>query len=93
MQKNLPVGDAYVRIFVRLWFDLSAWFQFLIKGKPQFTLAISKAHFHFFKQLGKTAKKRDTVQIPMNALSGVYKRSIVWAYFIKKIKTFNQLRW
>lgn len=93
MQKNLPKGDAYVRIFVRLWFDLSAWFQFLLKGKPQFTWAISKAHFHFFKQLGKTAKKRGAVQIPITTLSGVYHGSIVWAYFIKGVKKFSQLNW
>ncbi|KQC00930.1 glycosyltransferase family 2 protein [Pedobacter sp. Hv1] len=93
MQKNLPKGEAYVRVFIRMWFDLSAWFQFLIKGKPQFTWAISKAHFHFLKQLGKTAQKRTETQIPMNALSGVYQGSIVWAYFVKGIKKFSQLGW
>lgn len=93
MQKNLPMADAYARIFVRLWFDLAAWFQFLLKGKPQFTWAISKAHFHFFKQWGQTAKKRTAVQFPIRSHSGVYSQSIVWAYFIKKIRKFSELPW
>ncbi len=93
MQKNLPMADAYARIFIRLWFDLAAWFQFLLKGKPQFTLAISKAHFHFFKQWGRTLRKRAAVQLAISSHSGVYNHSIVWAYFIQKIRKFSDLHW
>lgn len=91
MQKNLPQGDAYFRIFVRLWIDFAAWFQFLFKGKTEFTMAISKAHFHFFKDLSKTNKKRGIQQIPLLKHSGTYKSSIIYAYFVKKIKKFNDL--
>lgn len=93
MQKNLPKGEAYWRIFIRLWYDLSAWFQFLLQGKPKFTMAISKAHFHFFKQLMKTARKRSQKQLPLKQHSGVYKGSLVWAYFVaKKIRKFSELK-
>lgn len=91
MQKNLPKGDAYLRIFVRMWIDFAAWWQFLLTGKPKFTLAISKAHIHFLLSLPKTAKKRNKKQIPISELTGTYNRSIVWTYFIKKIKKFSQL--
>lgn len=91
MQKNLPKHEAYLRIFARLWFDLIAMLQFMLKGKFKFSTAINKAHFHFFKQLGKTAKKRGEKQIPMKALTGVYKSSIVWAYFVKKMRKFTDL--
>lgn len=91
MQKNLPKGEAYKRIFIRLWYDLAAWLQFLLKGKPKFTMAISKAHFHFFKQIMRTAGKRTSKQLPLKQHSGVYKGSIVWAYFIKKIRKFSEL--
>lgn len=92
MQKNLPKTEAYFRIGIRLWIDLAAWLQFLLKGKPKFTLAISKAHFHFFKQVGKTASKRADKQIALKHHTGTYQASIVWAYFAKKVKKFSELR-
>ncbi len=93
MQKNLPVQDAYFRIFIRLWLDLAAWIQFLLKGKFDFSMAISKAHLHFFRDINHTAQKRTALQMPYLNHTGVYKYSIVYRYFIDKIKTFNQLRW
>lgn len=93
MQKNLPVQDAYFRIFIRLWLDLAAWIQFFLKGKWEFSRAISKAHFHFFRDLNKNAQKRMAFQLPFLKHTGVYRSSIVYAYFIEKIKSFSQLRW
>jgi GT2 family glycosyltransferase len=93
MQKNLPKGEAYFKIMMRMWFDFAAWWQFLLKGKPKFTLAITKAHFHFLMQLGKTASKRANKQISFAAHTGVYQQSIVWAFFVKKIKKFSELKW
>ncbi len=93
MQKNLPLDDAYVRIFIRFWFDLAAWLQFLLKGKPEFTLAISKAHFHFLRDLSRNAQKRTKIQIPLLKHTGVYKNSIVYSFFIEKIKAFSQIKW
>jgi GT2 family glycosyltransferase len=92
MQKNLPANDAYFRIFIRMWIDFAAWIQFLLKGQPKFTLAISKAHIHFLRDLNKTALKRAKNQIPFLQHSGVYKSSIVYSYFINKIKQFQSLK-
>lgn len=92
LQKNLPKNDAYFRIFVRMWIDLAAWFQFLFQGKFKFTMAISKAHIHFLIDLFKTAKKRDKQQIPYLMHSGVYQSSIVFDYFVRKIKVFSALK-
>jgi hypothetical protein len=93
MQKNLPLEDAYARIFIRIWLDFAAWIQFLLKGKPAFTLAISKAHFHFFRDIRRNAQKRTKIQVPYLNHTGVYKSSIVYSFFIDKIKVFSQLRW
>ncbi len=93
MQKNLPKDQLFGFIFVRLWLDLMAWFQFLLKGKPAFTWAISKAHFDFFKYYRQTARKRSTHQLPFNRLQGVYPKSIVWDYFFRRIKKFSDLKW
>ncbi|TKC10195.1 glycosyltransferase family 2 protein [Pedobacter polaris] len=93
MQKNLPKEDAYFRIFIRMWFDLAAWLQFLLKGKTEFCGAVSKAHFHFFRDIKHTAQKRTIKQSPLLQHTGVYKNSIVYSYFINKIKKFSQLNW
>jgi GT2 family glycosyltransferase len=93
MQKNLPKNEVFLKIFIRMWFDLAAWLQFLLKGKTKFAMAINRAHIHFFKQLKKTAAKRTTKQIGLKQLTGVYPKSIVWAYFVKKMKSFNELKW
>jgi len=92
MQKNLPAGDAVFRIFIRMCIDFIAWWHFLLTGKPKFTLAVSKGHWHFLQALTKTNKKRDRKQIPYAKHAGVYNNSIVWAFFIKKIQFFSKLK-
>lgn len=91
MQKNLPFAQAVFKIFVRLWLDLTAWFQFALKGQFAFAFSINKAHFHFFKDFFKTAVKRGAQQIPLNQHQGVLNGSIVWKYFIGKKKKFKEL--
>lgn len=91
MQKNLPANEAFIRIFVRFFIDFAAWVQFLLKGKPQFTWAISKAHFHFLQSASHHARKRGQA-LPFLSHTGVYKQSIVYQYFIQKVRTFSRLR-
>lgn len=92
MQKNLPFGEALLKIFVRLWLDLAAWFQFALKGQFAFAFSINKAHFQFFKAFFKTAAKRSTKQISLNQHQGVLNGSIVWKYFIEKKKKFSEIK-
>jgi len=91
MQKNLPFGEAMFKIFVRLWLDLAAWFQFALKGQFAFAFSINKAHFQFFKRFFRTAEKRGKQQIPLHQHQGVLKGSIVWRYFGKKIGKFSDI--
>ncbi|MGM9475971.1 glycosyltransferase family 2 protein [Pedobacter sp. GSP4] len=92
MQKNLPAGDAVFRILIRMCIDFIAWWHFLLSGKPKFTMAVSKGHWHFLKSLSKTNKKRQQVQKPYTKHSGVFNKSVVWAFFIKKIRHFSELK-
>ncbi len=91
MQKNLPVGDAIFRISIRMCIDFIAWWHFLLSGKPKFTLAVSRGHWHFITFIFKTNQKRQTTQIPYTEHTGVYNNSVVWAFFIKKIRFFKDL--
>lgn len=92
MQKNLPKEDAYWRIIVRFFLDFIAWLRFLVQGKTEFAMAITKAHVFFLKNLSQTAKKRSQKQLPYLKHTGVYRNSIVYDYFIKKIERFSKLK-
>lgn len=91
MQKNLPLKDAYSRIFIRMCIDFVAWLHFLIQGKAAFAWAINRAHYDFLSNLAKNGAKRTGKQIDFLKHTGQYPYSIVWAYFIKKIRFFSQL--
>lgn len=91
MQKNLPANDAYFRIAIRMCIDFVAWWHFLLTGKPKFTVAVTKGHYHFLKALFKTGNKRTLYQKPYLQHTGTYANSVVWAFFVKKIKYFSGL--
>jgi GT2 family glycosyltransferase len=91
LQKNLPIGDAYFRIFIRFFMDFIAWIHFIVEGKVDFAMAITKAHIYFFQFFWRNAKKRTGNQKPFLLHSGQYRSSIVYDYFIKKISHFSQL--
>ncbi len=56
--KNLPNPHVFFVIPVRLVLDGLAGIMFLLQGKPNHTWAIVKAHFGFYKRMGKYWKKR-----------------------------------
>lgn len=80
---------------LRLVLDGIAGIQMLLSGKPIGTATILKAHFHFYGNLGKWLHKRSEAKkaITHRDESGIYKRSIVWDYFILRKKTFPKLKW
>lgn len=92
MQKNLPLGDAYSRIFIRMCIDFVAWLHFLLQGKLDFAWAVNKAHYHFVFNILKNGRKRKGRQIDFLKHTGQYPSSIVWAYFVQKIRFFSQLK-
>ena len=92
--KNLPSKNLIIKIFIRLILDGLAGIKFLLDGKPKFTLAIIKAHFYMYANLSSTLKKRKENQEKFGKLtlpSTIYPKSIVWQYFVKKNKTFEEL--
>jgi GT2 family glycosyltransferase len=91
LQKNLPSNDAWPRIFIRMCFDFLAWIHFLAQGKTDLAWSINKAHYHFLQNLSRNGRKRTAQQIDFLKHTGQYPSSIVWAYFIKKIRYFTQL--
>lgn len=83
--KNLPKSSLYTILFIRMFLDGLAGIQFIFKGKLSHCFAILKAHYSFYCLFRKNYKKRNDFQ------SEAYfkTKSIVYLYFIKKVKIFK----
>ena len=96
--KNEPTGKLLWLIPLRFLLDGLAGIVFLIKGKNSSFWAIIRAHFSFYGQYFATLRKRHlTNQIvekhriaPIDR-AGVYPKSIVWKYFVARIRRFSEL--
>ncbi|MDF2432054.1 MAG: hypothetical protein JWP44_1685 [Mucilaginibacter sp.] len=95
LQNNLPFWRAVFIIIIRIWMDLLAIFRFLNEGKRKDAWAVSRAHQNFVGSLFKSKNKNPSVSVGKKykhyPLKGIYKGSIVWAFFIKKKKHFTEL--
>lgn len=91
LQKNLSFSKALIIITIRFGLDFLSLIKFLFDGKPKNAIAISKAHFYFFGNLFKNIKKSKSINVSKFNDKGLYKRSVVWQYFIRKKKTFSSL--
>ncbi|MDZ4665035.1 MAG: glycosyltransferase family 2 protein [Bacteroidota bacterium] len=94
LTKDHPSKGLLFKLWVRLNLDGIAGAKFFFSLQPQHCFAILRAHFAFYFSIGKTLKKRKQLK----ALNGYepqfdnsYNKSIVYAYFIKGKKKFNEL--
>jgi GT2 family glycosyltransferase len=92
--KNTP-GNLFLTLIGKLLFDGLAGLSFLARGSFRDCLAVIKAHFYIYFHFGKVIKKRKQLKVSntRTALKGMYPRSIVKDYFLKKRKTFSELDW
>lgn len=91
--KNLPGKRLFPVIIMRLILDHVAAYRFLFQGKTGDFFAIAAAHRHFILKLG-TWKKKRVVKNGNKAYYStlVMRSSIVYKHFIKKLSTFDQLK-
>ena len=90
IKNNLPFWRGLWVIVIRIWMDLIALFRFLSEGKRKDAWAVSRAHQNFIFRTKKSAvpKMRNT---KTGNLPGIYKRSIVWDFFVNKKRHFTDL--
>ena len=87
--KNVPKKWFLFIVFSRLVLDGIAGIKFILELRPIHTWSIIKAHFSFYKNFFKFLKKRKK----LSKKSDYYKHtSIVWQYFVRGKKTFNDLK-
>lgn len=85
MVKNLPKGQLFVTLFIRLSLDGIAGIRFLSQGKPKHVWAILKSHFYLYSNLNRFLNKREDIQ-----QEKYYKiNSIVYRYFLSNGKHFK----
>lgn len=86
-------GCVFRKITHRLLLDGIAGVKYLVSFKFNHFGAILKAHFSYYGQLPALAKKRKalkkTIATPSN--SGLFRGSILYNYFVKKVRTFDLL--
>jgi len=87
--KNLPDNKLFTTIYIRLTIDGIAGVKFLFDLKPKHTFAILKAHASFYYHLYENLKIRKS--LPSKKKQYYKTKSIVWKYFVKGKKTFNNL--
>ena len=89
--KNIPVSQSFWKIPIRMMLDNVAGARALFAGDATTVLAIWKAHWHY---LGWLFFKRSQSVFPVSRLIkpfGVYKGSVVWAYFIRNRRRFSEI--
>ncbi|MCD8739861.1 glycosyltransferase family 2 protein [Mucilaginibacter roseus] len=91
LKNNLPFGRATFVIGLRFWLDLLALFRFLGEGKRKDAWAVSKAHQNFVRQLFKASKHKGEKKGSVKSLTGMYKGSIVSAFFVGKKHRFTDI--
>lgn len=93
LANNLPFWRATFVIIIRFWMDLLALFRFLGEGKRKDAWAVSRAHQNFFIGLFKKnkTKRPDIKHHASPNEKGMYRGSLVWAFFVKKKRHFKDL--
>lgn len=92
LYKNLVPKERVGILFIRMLLDGLAGVQFLSKGELKQIVAILKAHRDFYHYvLFEKNKENLSLELNKNYIKS-YTGSIVWDYFIRKIKQFSSLQ-
>lgn len=94
LTKNAAPQFLFLKIMYRMMLDGVAAFKFLFEGSISHFTAVIKAHFSFYTHLPSTLKKRNKMRLMDNfkdTTTGIYKKNIVYAHFVKNKKTYNEL--
>ena len=91
--KNYRNGSVLLKLIRRMFLDGIAAFRFLMEGKLTYFLAVLRAHFTFYGNLRLMLRKRKSeadLGTKVN-LTGMYKKSIITQFFLKKNANFSSL--
>ncbi|TRX56006.1 glycosyltransferase family 2 protein [Fulvivirga sp. M361] len=93
LYKNSSTKELIWKLPARIILDIIAAVKFTLFDSPKDGLAVIKANLHFLQKLSITAEKRRQIK-KMNSSDRhqlIYKGSIVFQYFMKGIRKYNDL--
>ncbi len=89
--KNTATSKLILKLPLRLGLDALAAYKGLFSGDAGYFVAIIKAHVHFVKWVFFYRKKSLTAKPVGRTLIGVYAKSVLWDYYIKKKRKFSEI--
>jgi GT2 family glycosyltransferase len=92
--KNIN-GIKFITVFLpRVFIDMLSAFAYLFQGRFLFFLSVFRAYIRFLFNLKMLINKRLIFNkiIAKNEVGQIYNGSIIYAFFIKKIKSFTELK-
>ncbi len=92
--KNIDYWDFFTLLLPRLMLDGISSTIYLLQGKFAFFMSAFRAHMRFYYSIGMLINKRWIFNkiIAKKSVTEIYNGSIVFEFFIKKRKTFNDLK-
>ncbi len=93
--KNLPEQNFRIILFKRQILDGIAAIKYLAGFQYKSFWAVLKAHIVYYKKKPMLIEKRNNLMRirTTDQVFGVYPKSIVISFFLKKIRIFNDLKW
>jgi GT2 family glycosyltransferase len=89
--KNWTSADKLWKLPLRIALDaISAW-KALASGDSSFFMAVLKAHLSFLQWIFSNKNLNNFPVSRSGRVNGYYRGSVVWEYFIKKRKTFDEI--
>lgn len=91
--KNYRQGNVFAKLFRRMAMDGLAGIRFLSQAQWAHFWAVIRSHASFYGNCVKFYKKRQalTATIEQPNIAGFYQKSVVWKYFIDKLRHFSDL--
>lgn len=91
LHKNMSFREKWWKLPYRILLDaVSAW-KALLGGDAGYFGAVIRAHFGYLGWLRQKREYFSFGQPPIRKLKGVYRGNLVWAYFLRKRRKFNEI--
>lgn len=92
MAKNMHWSEKWWKIPFRILLDLTSALKGLLSGNGEYFAAILKAHIAYYKWLIFSKKNSlSESSRKLSTLTGVFTGNVIWEYFIKKKKRFQDV--
>jgi GT2 family glycosyltransferase len=94
LYKNLPTSQLFPIIFARMILDGVAALKLLAEFNRNGLLSVLKAHYHFYRSIPSLNRKRRQARQSghLKDMAGKLNLSIVFQFYVRKRKTFGEIK-